>query len=624
MRIFPQTAVILGLSVLFLLPNSSVPAAEEERLPLTKEEEAAEVATLIPGLFHKSPVVQRKAIKAIRRYHRYHHLVTPEIATEEQRESCFLYRDGVAGQILMLASGGDIEIRTTAIFLLPTVPVAPEERFAVLAAGLESEQSAIREAAAAALAELESGGREATAKLHELLDYPDEETAITAAYALARIEGHSERIGAMLVKAFPVYSERMYADLETEAHRGSRMLYFRTYNALEIIAPAITQALLDWTRHDSVNVRRSAYHLIGRDKEPSSDVYQCLVQGMSDEDEGIRSAARESLTELPPSDGLVVLLLDAVSAIHETSSENMELYYRVLDLLRSSRDLARPYVAAGLSHENWLMRMIALGLVESSGATGVLDQLVALLEDSRTRGDATVVIGKLGKDGALAADALVRLYRSEYEASLRDAPAGEDIDEKNRQENSAMFRVSLIHAIASISPDEKLVSVLRLALSDYFGGEDENPAVASAWELSRMGSRALPVLKEMFRSKDVGTRAAVARAYARQFKNLAQLERESDADIGEYFREPYPTEDDKRAIRRDVKTAIPEISTLLYEESWVVRHDAVSALSEIGPDSVEALPALLDCFDTFGENNPLALRALINRLDPSVELPKDE
>lgn len=622
MRLLSQTAIVVGSSLLFLLLNSSVPAAGEERLSLTKEEEAA--ARAIPGLSHKSPIVRREAISAILRYHRHHLHVTPETATEEQRNACLLYRDGVASQILMLASSGDIEVRTTAIFLLPTVPVAPEERIVVLAAGLESKQSAIREAAAAALAELGSGARETAAKLHELLDYPDEETAITAAYALARIEGHSERIGAMLVKAFPIYSERMYADLESGAGKGSRMLYYRAYDALEVIAPDITPTLLEWTRHESERVRMRAFQLLGLTKEPSNEVYECLVLGMSDLNEEIRNESRRSLSHLPPCDELVVLLMDVVAGIDENSSHHISLYQEALGLLRSSGDLARPYVAAGLSHENWLMRMMALGLVESSGATGVLDQLMVLLEDPRTRSDATVAIGRLGKDGMPATDTLIRLYRSEYEASLRDAPAGEDIDERYRQVYRAMDRASLIHAIASISPDEKLVPVLRLALSDYLGDEYENPAIISAWELSRMGSRALPVLKEMFRSKDVGTRAAVARAYARQFKNLARLESDSDAVIQEYFREPYPTEEDKSVIRRDVKAAIPDISKLLYEEAWDVRRDAIAALSEIGPDSVEALPALLDCFDTFGRNNPLALRELIKRLDPSVELPKDE
>lgn len=331
-------------------------------------------------------------------------------------------------------------------------------------------------------------------------------------------------------------------------------------------------------------VRRRAAEILGNLDEPEPEGIQALVDAMSDDDESVRAAAIDALTQQEAVDALMRGLdqevpdsgatwAQAEAFVENLESETPELRMaaaNVLGLL-GVEDTARPLAKQLQTEEHVGVRARvarALGRIEQPAVTGILVDCLHG-EPLKVRREAAESLGRLTTEQAL--DGLLSVVEDDSEAMRRTAVSSlgrfetaEPVDalverlgdESDLVRRAAVF--SLIEILSNVPPDQS--HELRETIVD------------------RMSARSDPsIIKSLIEIIDEGTQL-------HQRRNATWMLGRVAGD------------------QRTKMDAIEALRELLGEDDDLIAQFAATGLAEIGGASVET--SLLEVVETqeYGED----------------------
>ncbi|MDL0122643.1 MULTISPECIES: HEAT repeat domain-containing protein [Halobacterium] len=331
-------------------------------------------------------------------------------------------------------------------------------------------------------------------------------------------------------------------------------------------------------------VRRRAAEILGNLDEPEPEGIQALVDAMSDDDESVRAAAIDALTQQEAVDALMRGLdqevpdsgatwAQAEAFVENLESETPELRMaaaNVLGLL-GVEDTARPLAEQLQTEEHVGVRARvarALGRIEQPAVTGILVDCLHG-EPLKVRREAAESLGRLTTEQAL--DGLLSVVEDDSEAMRRTAVSSlgrfetaEPVDalverlgdESDLVRRAAVF--SLIEILSNVPPDQS--HELRETIVD------------------RMSARSDPsIIKSLIEIIDEGTQL-------HQRRNATWMLGRVAGD------------------QRTKMDAIEALRELLGEDDDLIAQFAATGLAEIGGASVET--SLLEVVETqeYGED----------------------
>jgi HEAT repeat protein len=461
-----------------------------------------------------------------------------------------------------------------------------DEREAVrpLVEALKNRDPRIRREAAEALGEKK---RAALPALSKALNDEDVEVRRVAASSL-------ERIGQEAAPAVPALTKAL-RDVDGQVRQNAT-------SALSIIGPpartAVPQLVECMEKDPLPSVRQGAAAALGRIGETGPAV-RVLTEGVTDPDMDLRVAACDALGRIgSASVEAIPQLLTAIKEMHRGSeSVRQNAAFALGRIGQATQDILRALSDTLKDPHRDPRRFAARALGDlGPGAKNEVEALIDLLDDQEMiiRADAAEALGKIGGPPTLVLPALVaRLQDEDWRVRAKAAEAlgrlateakgaCPELEHAAERDISGVVRVESAAALAKIrgQTGPSIPILGKVLVSD----EDLNAREAAAEALGTLGAAALPALPALVQAlKDGHYRVRCAAAYT----------------IGELGPVAAPAVSALAAALLDDRQWGAAIGTLTWAEGPVsdsVRYLAANALGKIGPDAIEALPALREAY----------------------------
>ncbi len=475
------------------------------------------------------------------------------------------YAQAAIDPLVELLKTENLALRHECIVALGQIGPMAHESVDSLTGFLTSDNELLQSAALESLRRIGTASPEAQTQILLLCQTQNASLAISAIRCLVMIAGaNNELIQSSIPRLVKALGDTR-ADVRNEASV-----------TLVEIGPAVIPAVADTLSGNDSRVQLKACEILGQLGADAASAVPRLLKHLKDEDELVVRAAATALGEIQAEPATVVPALNAlltrksaavriiaVRAIADygpeagdsaslmlnlLSDENMMLRASAAEALGRTGDTGGEVIEAlikALSDENAPVTLNAANALSHLGAPAV-PALVQKLADKNYRRLAIEVLGEIGAGAESAVPALVELL----------SQAGDDAD----------LRREIFIALASIGPKSTAATSAMMKLI-------QDPATADAqagaiYVLARIGEKkAMPVLQKLIK---VATDERVLRSAAWALVTL----------------DPQNAE--------NVKLVMPHLLKATSSDMPLVRKEAMTAFTTLGPVAIAALPSLLE------------------------------
>ncbi len=393
-------------------------------------------------------------------------------------------------------------------------------------------------------------------KLSKDVTSKDKETSLQAIDELGTLGAAAAPALGSLIRALA------NEDLEVRWH-AARTLGAIGPGAADAV-PALTKGLGD----EDSSVRAYSAFALGRIGKPAEPAVDLLIKNAFDTQLLVRRASIRALRLIdPPTEKTMPLVLEILE------KGDMDVIMPALHTLAEEGKAAVPRLRKALQHEkaqNWACIVLAEIGPDAAEAVPELTELVGH-KDPDVRMQAILALGEIGSASEPAVPSIIKTLKEDEFTNVRDAAA---------------------YALGKIKAKGPAEDALREALSS----SDELLRTISAWALARTNpddkelvDRAVRMIVEAFKSKDVAVRRAAARA-AVEFDIAPQLIAPALVDALK--------DKDQTVVANAIDAlsamgpkALKNIDSAIANKE--LRHYAVRLVARIGPEGEAAVPALV-------------------------------
>lgn len=393
-------------------------------------------------------------------------------------------------------------------------------------------------------------------KLSSDVTSKDKKTSLNAIDELAKLGPEAAPAVGSLIRALGD------KDLEVRWHAA------RTLGAIGPDAADAVTALAKGLSDDAPSVRAYSAFALGRIGKPAESAVDKLIKNAFDEELLVRRASLRAIRRIdPPQEKTMPLVLEILE------KGDMAVIMPALHTLAEEGKEAVPRLRKALKYEkaqNWACIVLAEIGPDAAAAVPELTELVGH-KDPDVRMQAVLALGEIGAASKPAVPGIVKTLKGDEFPHVRDAAA---------------------YSLGKIKAKGDAEDALRDALKS----SDELLRTISAWALARTNpndkelvDRAVRLIVNSFKSKDVAVRRAAARA-AVEFDIDPKLIAPALVDALK--------DKDQTVVANAIEAlsamgpkALKNIDDALANQD--LRHYAVQLVARIGPEAESAVPALI-------------------------------
>ena len=365
-------------------------------------------------------------------------------------------------------------------------------------------------------------------------------------------------------------------------------------------APAVA-ALTERLKDEGALVRAYAAFALGRIGGPSAGSLSALAAAIKDPDKTVRRSAVKAIWAIKPPPAIVIPLFVDVLKNAEPG-----VVVPALDALAESGEQAVPLLLEALKEKQaqyWACLVLAEMGAKAKTAVPAIAELLAN-DDAGVRREALLALGSIGSDAQSAVPAMIKAlddtdFTVRYGAAFalgRIGPAAKAAQEslqKRTADSDHFLRAVSLWSLAKLDPkDETKRREAAKHLVTYLTGNPGGVRSVAAHALAELKAGDTDVIDAF-----IGT-------LGDKQVDVAAIAENALAQIGESAVKPLI-----RALENDAsrigaattlgrigapaKAAIPALVTALGDKSAEVRREVLYALAAIGPDSRQALAAVV-------------------------------